>query len=261
MYWDSGLAAAPDIVYAAYVVAKKMNPNYNLIFLDAESLGNYFPYRKAILDSLTAEIKEAHFSDILRTYLLAKYGGVWIDASCFVLRPFSSWLDGVMNENNYFIGRSNSFSDRRIMNWFMASKSGSEEFLLIMEKLLNFFTKDRKTKLKLTFFPEKVCPNHLIGPDITDSRAIKEIENSGLFPYFIYHYFWNDVMNENQELRDHFRRLPTMGVPIVKLNRRLFAGVSFFKNRAVGLGVDHLSVGSNPHLPSVVRDVIIENCD
>lgn len=259
MYWDAGISFAPDVVYLTWMMARKNNPDYDVIMLDAKSIEGYFPYRQHILSSVTAEIKEAHFADILRTYLLLMHGGVWIDASCFVMAPFSSWLDEIVDDFGYFIGRSDSFSDRRIMNWFLASQSGSAVFSLVLEKLMRFFTKERDVRLDLTFSPEKFCPAELIGPDITDFRAVAEIERHGKFPYFIYHYAWNDVMNENESLRQHFVGMPAIRAPVIKLNRRLFSNVKFFKNRSENLELDRSAVQSNLDLPSAVKDMILTN--
>ena len=259
MYWDAGISFAPDVVYLTWMLARKNNPDYDVIMLDAKSIEGYFPYRQRILSSVTAEIKEAHFADILRTYLLLMHGGVWIDASCFVMAPFSSWLDEIVDDFGYFIGRSDSFSDRRIMNWFLASQSGSAVFSLVLEKLMRFFTKERDVRLDLTFSPEKFSPAELIGPDITDFRAVAEIERHGKFPYFIYHYTWNDIMNENESLRQHFVGMTAIRAPVIKLNRRLFSSVKFFKNRSENLELDRSAVQSNLDLPSAVKDMILTN--
>ena len=259
MYWNSGLIAAPDIVYLSFHLAKVKNPDYEVIFLDAESIERYFPYRDSLLSAITAEIKEAHFSDILRTYLLLVHGGVWIDASCFVTSSFSSWLEEIIEQNEYFIGRSNSFYDRRIMNWFIASKSGNITLSLVLRRLLDFFMERREMKLNLTFSPEKYCASGLIGPDETDWRAVKEIEKSGNFPYFIYHYTWNEVMKSNVVLQRQFSDLPDIRVPVVKLNRRLFSDVKFIKERGGNIELDRSVVQSNADLPPIVRNMILTN--
>ena len=34
-----------------------------------------------------------HKSDMIRAFLLLKFGGIWVDASVLCLKPLSQWLD------------------------------------------------------------------------------------------------------------------------------------------------------------------------
>jgi hypothetical protein len=81
---------------------KEKNPSYEIILLTKNNISFYLPevdFKKIkhIDDSIQ------RFSDMVRLFILEKYGGVWCDSSTICLKPFSKWLT---NKSKYldFIG-------------------------------------------------------------------------------------------------------------------------------------------------------------
>ena len=87
------------------------------------------------------------FSDLLRLKLLAKYGGVWADATLLCSTPLDHWVhlcDAVRNLSGYQRPRR----ERTISSWFVAACPES----IMIEKLLNEFeTYLQKTGVKAYF--------------------------------------------------------------------------------------------------------------
>jgi hypothetical protein len=62
---------------------------------------NHRHFDRAGFDALREEDRDididrlhvAHRADYIRAYLLAHFGGLWIDADCLVMRPLAPWLD------------------------------------------------------------------------------------------------------------------------------------------------------------------------
>ena len=58
-------------------------------------------------------------ADVIRINLLAEYGGVWADASCFCHKPLDAWIDEYTKSGFFAFDKPN---ERKLMdNWFMAS--------------------------------------------------------------------------------------------------------------------------------------------
>jgi len=258
VYWHDGLDYAPDVVRLALLLVNKICKKYKVHFISARNLEAYFPYASNLRRRITLNIKEAHFADFLRTYLITKYGGVWIDASCFVIRDLSECMDSILEKHGFFLFKANNFRDRQIMNWFLAAKSGAGPFCDLMKIWLDFACREREKPLNLTFYPERHCAEHLIGPRETDSRALKEIERHGFFPYFFYHYIWNEICRKNKAYQERFDALPVVSIPVIKFDRRKFIGRQYFRNYGEDLILDEAAVESEELFPMSVRRTILD---
>ena len=91
VYWWDGLDNAPPIVKGCVRSIKRNCKGYEYQFIDKENINDYLTIPSSLL--LKHEkgiIGKAHFSDIVRMMLLAKYGGIWMDATLFCSREIPS---------------------------------------------------------------------------------------------------------------------------------------------------------------------------
>lgn len=82
--WLQGESEAPELAKVCLESLRKNFPDYKIVIVTNDNLDNYVKLPQTILDKFNAGwIKGAHFADIIRLNLLAKYGGVWMDATVF----------------------------------------------------------------------------------------------------------------------------------------------------------------------------------
>lgn len=80
--WFQGLDTAPELVKTCINSIYKCMKNKKIVILTNENISEYVEFPKYIVEKRNKGIiSDAHFSDILRTELLCKYGGIWIDAT------------------------------------------------------------------------------------------------------------------------------------------------------------------------------------
>lgn len=92
-YWEQGLENAPDIVKACLASVEKYNPDIERIIISPENVRQYVSIPEYIYKlKEKGIIKLAHFSDILRTYLLLEHGGCWIDATILMTAPLPDYI-------------------------------------------------------------------------------------------------------------------------------------------------------------------------
>ena len=98
--WWQGEDQMPDIIRLCYASLKKnATGNRPIIFLHSGNYSTYADIPKYILDKFERKLMSIiHFTDILRMTLLAKHGGLWIDASVFL----SSKLPDSVFNHSYF---------------------------------------------------------------------------------------------------------------------------------------------------------------
>lgn len=81
-YWAQGFDAAPPIVPACQRQLKKFTPNDSIVLLHEKNIKNYIAVPEFVKNKLST--RSAFFSDILRLLLLSRYGGTWIDSTCYL---------------------------------------------------------------------------------------------------------------------------------------------------------------------------------
>ena len=94
-YWNN--AELTPVVRKCIDTWKKYNPDYTIIIITPENLEDYIDFD---VKKVSFNDSAARESDIIRLNVLAKYGGVWCDASILMTRPF----DFKTNSNHEFVG-------------------------------------------------------------------------------------------------------------------------------------------------------------
>lgn len=82
--WLQGEENAPQLVKKCIESIRRNTKNYKMTVID---LNNYSEYVKlpdvVVRKFASGNISPAHFSDVLRVYLIRDYGGLWLDATIF----------------------------------------------------------------------------------------------------------------------------------------------------------------------------------
>ena len=143
-----------------------------------------------INDKLLSDIDlPEHRSDFIRLSYLEKYGGIWIDASILVLRPFHEWLSDMYkkynikkDDNDILIGFGYPFDNSIMENWLFYCSSNCSFVKLWKEEYL--------IAIKTGF--EKYCNEN--------NYILKKYYNdvSMLLPYLTQHLCFCKVFSEKK---------------------------------------------------------------
>jgi len=121
-YWNSD--ELTPVVTKCINSWKKYNPDYTITVVTPKNLGQYIDFD---VKSVKFNDSPARESDIIRLNILAKYGGVWCDASILMTRPF----DFPTNSKHEFVGYyiehyTNKPQWPCIEGWFFATVPGGK---------------------------------------------------------------------------------------------------------------------------------------
>lgn len=99
IFWWQGKNEMPHTVELCIESILRKMHNHRIIFIDKNTVNDYI----AIPDVINRKFKNgnisyAHVSDFIRIALIKKYGGIWIDATMFMVRPIPS----VMYDHPFF---------------------------------------------------------------------------------------------------------------------------------------------------------------
>ena len=208
--WWQGYENAPDIVKACIASIKKNAGSHPVVLLDQYNYKQYITLPDHIIDRFEkGHMMYAGFSDIIRTSLLYQHGGIWMDATIYMLHP----LDEIVENSTFYSLRSvddevDSFS-LLLGHWsgfFMGCGKGNH-ILGLWNKLFVEYWKDEETFidfLLIDFFLTMIYWN--VEPA---KKAIDDLplSNRGKFELGL-------ILNES---RDSVKRLPDDGTYIYKL--------------------------------------------
>ena len=134
IYWEQGWQNAPLLCQICSKSWEQNNPKAQVRKLSKDDLG-------AVLPELSAwprlwQVPPQQRSDLIRLFLLTRYGGIWADATVFSAAPIMPWLQRLRQTSNEFFfvfDRSDSdqwasdpFLDQHLFfsSWFIASSPG-----------------------------------------------------------------------------------------------------------------------------------------
>ena len=202
-FWLQGLENAPEVVRISYHSWVFMNPDYNVVFLDAFNIHNYFPYWDAFSIS-NLRLKIAHKADFLRTFLIHYYGGIWVDATTFCFKPLSSWLPSVLENNPLFFPKQpKKCKDRLIKNWLIAGTKDNLFAKLLLDKLFAYIFRYRNSPVKMlhahAYMPKFMSKDIDLTPNDFTRSCLDRCDEQGFFPYYFYHYIYNDIVSESKK--------------------------------------------------------------
>lgn len=107
-FWDKGIENAPDIVKRCVESIDKFEPNKRHVVLNMDNIEDYVSIPEKYYHLLhSGRMGMAHFSDILRTMLLIKHGGCWIDSTVLL----TAMLPKYITNSDIFVFKNYEKSD------------------------------------------------------------------------------------------------------------------------------------------------------
>ena len=116
--WLQGFDAAPDLVKQCLLSWQRHHRGWKIVPLDEKNLKDHVCLDDIIRHNRQTISKQA-LANIIRINLLAKFGGVWVDATCYCCQPLDEWIGNHLVSG--FFAFEKPGRDRIISNWFLAS--------------------------------------------------------------------------------------------------------------------------------------------
>lgn len=132
MFWWQGINdQTPENVKKCIESVQKYSGKHNVVIITQYNINDYIElpeyYYKRLNDN---QMTLTHFSDILRVELLAKYGGIWMDATLILTHK----LDDQIYQKSFYTIKHGQFSDFHICKglWSGFFVAVSEENLMML---------------------------------------------------------------------------------------------------------------------------------
>jgi hypothetical protein len=196
-YWHQGVGNATPLIQKCLESTQKYHSDKKIIVLDLQKIKNYVDIPSGYYDLLNSgKMKVAHFSDILRTYLLAHYGGTWVDATIY----FTGRIPEDILNSEFFVFSKNRQTDlleNNMSNYFIHSKPEN----IVIEAIkyaLNEYWKENDFVINYFMYEH-------IATMLSDAEIIKEVwermpayktEKTGLLYRMLYEDYSQEKWNE-----------------------------------------------------------------
>ena len=207
-YWHQGIDEAPEIIHHCIRSFKAHHPDWQIHILNNNSVKDFIEppeVKKEILDKMSL----AHRSDLLRTKLLIKYGGVWADPTCFFTKPLDKWLPEYLDSGLFFFHKPGR--DRIISNWFITCEPEHPFLIRLYEELCNYWNDydfrnmGRTEKSKVEHWLKRIINRNLEWPRIWFHPIMTNLLR--LYPYMVYHFKVYDLIQHDSELREYYEKM------------------------------------------------------
>jgi len=130
-------AVLPSLVQLSIWSWEKLNPTYDIRILDEETVWNYLD-RNEMPDAYDC-LDTTHTSDVIRTALLVKYGGVWIDASMIMLKPLEDILGDTSHPATFIMSPNVDVGVPWVENFFLADSPNGNLLPAVKECMWRFY--------------------------------------------------------------------------------------------------------------------------
>ena len=191
--WFQGKENAPPIIKCAMNTMSKYNSKHPIIVITEQNLNKYIELPSFIKDKYDKKIISwTHLSDYVRVCLLAKYGGVWVDASCY----FTNKIPDIIWKIPFFQFKNS--------HWFALKEIPNS----VIWKLIDRYYNQKNFEHTRSNWFLRAKPNSAI---INKMKQLLEeywkYENT-LIDYFIFHYFLTFVIKNDKFSQKEFNKIP-----------------------------------------------------
>ena len=185
-----------------------MHSGYDIHVLDAESVEAWIEPIPVPEDKFR-RLRIAHQSDLIRTQLLFRHGGVWADPTVFMVRPLGEWLPQCMGSGLFLFHRPGR--DRLISNWFIAAEPENVLLRRFYERLCRYWTENEFDNLEqpqsaVAEIMARVLNRNLFLPRLWLRKPMIRLLRTA--PYMVYHYQFADLVAADPECREVWKQTP-----------------------------------------------------
>ena len=148
LFWYQGLDEAPILIKKCIESIKKVFEDKEVIILTKNNFEKYVQFPDYIINKFNKGIITfTHFSDLIRIELLAKYGGIWCDATLY----FTDKIPNYVEKSDLFVFKNIDLDrcDKRPIvasNWFIASKKNNDIIVATRDLLFEYYRKEKYIK-------------------------------------------------------------------------------------------------------------------
>ncbi|MBQ3765557.1 MAG: glycosyltransferase [Bacteroidales bacterium] len=196
--WLQGEDQAPDIVKSC-LASIRAHCSQELVVLDEKSIFERITLPGVIVEKYRAgKIRAAYFADICRVELLHKYGGYWLDATCFVTAPIPEFI----SNQDFFVflaGEKVHGNYSYIQNCFIRAQKGAYLLEAWRAMILDYWIHEEK---RVDYFQHQVMFRTLVTYNPVAAAKFAGMPQIDQYPTHLYLYEYKDLPYDPELFRE-----------------------------------------------------------
>jgi len=204
--WLQGLDQAPDVIKKCYASWEKHNADWEIVLLDKHNLEEHIRIQE-IVGKNREYISRQALADVARINLLARYGGVWVDSTCFCCMPLDEWLNKYTDSGFFAFDRPRK--NKPLSSWFMASSANCYLTSRFCKEVNTYWSRNCFSNQKLFLKLEnKRVVKLLLGKALDRKPSLARLWFSfvvskilKVYPYHWFHYLFAEVLRKDKLCR------------------------------------------------------------
>lgn len=199
--WWQGEENAPEIVKKCIASVVKNRGKHKVILLDSQNITQYIDIPQHILEKYEKGIiSMAALSDVIRMKLLAEYGGIWCDATIFMVKEFEKHLYSCKFYGIHMNSEKALYTQCTDAKWslFLIASSKHGQVVSFCKDILEEYWKNHSIIIDyfLTDYVIRMAYNNISGVKrIIDTIPINNEHYAELLP-LLGREFESDIWNE-----------------------------------------------------------------
>ncbi len=207
MVWFQGTDNPPSLVKETVQSWKKLNPEWEVLFLDNTTLPQYIDVEKYLNDP---NIPPQALSDIVRIMLLEKHGGVWADASVFCSKPLDEWVYDYAPDG--FFAFEKPRHDKLLSSWFLVASKDNPIVQKWYKATTRFWDRGSVMPRLMSKIYQKgmhlFLKYNIVVPLI--KKGMHLMKRIGFFPYFWFHYLFDELYEKDRDVARIWDNVPKL---------------------------------------------------
>lgn len=203
VFWSQGLDQMPPVPRACIDTWAIHNPDWDIKVLTKENLCHWTDPRLCLPQAQSQ--RPYRLSELARLSLLARHGGVWVDATCYCTKPLDEWLPNYLLSGFFAFDRPGR--DRLMSSWFLASSLDGYIPRRMREALDDYYLGHDLSDTGWRRLARKVLDRILNHSTHTTSLwFVPPLPQLGISPYLSFHYLFNRLTRTDPTFRDIWER-------------------------------------------------------
>ena len=201
---------APPVVQKIFSLWESLNPNAHFHVVENTQAKSIINGLGIDYQNLTPQVK----ANIIRTFLLKEYGGLWVDATLLPTQPIDEWLCDLI-PSGFFAFRSTGNPDLILQNWMLYSEPDHIIITSWLSEYCDYFRITRYSENSKKIFLTKYAPHHFLFQYLwkrrepsyfVDPRKGRFIR---IYPYAMHNYTLAFLLKNRPGLAKYWSQVPT----------------------------------------------------
>ncbi|WP_417585046.1 capsular polysaccharide synthesis protein [Nitrincola sp.] len=210
--WLQGRKNAPEHVQKIFYLWEDLNPECDLHVVEQQEADDIISKLGCQQKVMTSQVK----TNFVRTYLLAEYGGVWVDSTLLPIKPLRDWLKDDLTAQGFFAFHSSGAPELVLQNWFLFSEKNNPITVGWLECYKDYFMFPRyfpsltRATYQLKFFDFLKYKVAMKNRDYMYFMDPDRGRSCSIYPYAAHNYNLKYLLDNNSDLSKMWGSVPKL---------------------------------------------------